>query len=167
MGHSVHNVDISKPLARMTPYSWSAIVRPFGRTAKFSKMTLEVVYGRGINNQFSATALVDIPAVSMPIVRSLKTWDIYGIVSRGLDRPFIVPSTRCTCVKLFNQFLDMPHLSGGWIILEKEKCSLTGILTIFERNKLFVHLENLWDLLFQLMKRGTNTKCCIYIFCSV
>ena len=27
-----------------------------------------------------ATALVDIPAVSMPIARSLKTWDICGIV---------------------------------------------------------------------------------------
>jgi hypothetical protein len=23
--------------------------------------------------------------------------------------------------------LDMPHLSGGWIILAKEKCSLRGI----------------------------------------
>jgi hypothetical protein len=27
-----------------------------------------------------ATALVDIPAVSMPIVPSLKTWDVCGIV---------------------------------------------------------------------------------------
>jgi hypothetical protein len=28
-------------------------------------------------------------------------------------------ATRCTCVMimLFNQLLDMPHLSGGWIIL--------------------------------------------------
>uniref|UniRef100_A0A8C7RFD8 Neurotensin/neuromedin N n=1 Tax=Oncorhynchus mykiss TaxID=8022 RepID=A0A8C7RFD8_ONCMY len=33
---------------------------------------------------------------------------------------------------LCNQIIDMPHLSGGWIILSKEKCSLTGI------NKLFV-----------------------------
>ena len=36
-----------------------------------------------------------------------------------LEWPFIVPSTRCTCVliMLFNHLLDMPHLSGGWIML--------------------------------------------------
>jgi hypothetical protein len=28
-------------------------------------------------------------------------------------------------IMLLNQLLDMPHLSGGWIILAKEKCSLT------------------------------------------
>jgi hypothetical protein len=46
-----------------------------------------------------------------------------------LEWLFIVSSTRCTCVMimLFNQLIDMPHLSGGWIILEKEKCSLTGM----------------------------------------
>jgi hypothetical protein len=42
---------------------------------------------------------------------------------------FNVPITSCTCVMimLFNQLLHMPHLSGGWIILAKEKCSLTGM----------------------------------------
>ena len=73
-----------------------------------------------------------------------------------LEWPFIVPSTRCTCVMimLFNQLLDMPHLSTRWIILAKEKCSLTGIhlCTKIERNKLFVHMEHFWDILFQLMK---------------
>ena len=40
-----------------------------------------------------------------------------------LEWPFIVPSTRFTGVSimLFNQLLDMPHLSGGWIILAKDK----------------------------------------------
>jgi hypothetical protein len=30
-------------------------------------------------------------------------------------------------IMLFNQLPDMPHLSGGWIILAKEKRSLTGM----------------------------------------
>jgi hypothetical protein len=40
-----------------------------------------------------------------------------------LEWPFIVPSTRCTCVliMLFNQLIDISLLSGGWIILAKEK----------------------------------------------
>ena len=42
---------------------------------------------------------------------------------------FIVPSTTCTCVMimLFNQLLDMPHMSGGCLILAKDKCSPTGM----------------------------------------
>ena len=46
-----------------------------------------------------------------------------------LEWPFIVPRTRyiCVMIMLFNQLLDMPHLSGGWIILAKEKCSWTGM----------------------------------------
>jgi hypothetical protein len=65
-----------------------------------------------------ATALLDIPAVSMPLA-----------CSHFVCVPFIVPSTRCTCVMimLFNQLLYMPHLSGGWSFSAKEKHTLTGI----------------------------------------
>ena len=79
-----------------------------------------------------ATALVDIPAVSMTIAHSVNTWDLWHcVVWQNCTKkwPFIVPSTRCTCVMImmFNHLLDMPHLSGGWIILAKEKCSLRGM----------------------------------------
>ena len=42
MGYSVHTL--------------SAVVRPVGRTVKFSKMTLEAVYGREMNIQFSGNS---------------------------------------------------------------------------------------------------------------
>ncbi len=78
-----------------------------------------------------ATALVDIPAVSMLIAHSLKTYVALCCVIKLhiLEWPFIVASLRHTCaiIMLSNQHLDMPHLWGGWIISAKEKCSLTQI----------------------------------------
>jgi hypothetical protein len=94
-----------------------------------------------------ATALVDIPAASMPIARSEKTSVALCCLTKLHIVEFIVPSTRCTCVMimLFNQLLDMPHLSGGWIILANEKCSLTGmqtnLCTKYETNKLLVCMD--------------------------
>ncbi len=95
-----------------------------------------------------ATALVDIPAVSMPIARSLKNlrhlWHCAVIKLHILEWPFIVASLRHTCaiIMLSNQHLDMPHLWGGWIISAKEKCSLTdldrfvnNILTVYHRSE--------------------------------
>ena len=35
---------------------------------------------------------------------------------------------------------------------------------LFERNKLFVRMENFSDLLFQLMKHGTNSLHVVFIF---
>ena len=67
---------------------------------------------------YLAIAPVDIPAVSMPITCSLKTYVALCCVT-----------FYCTCVMimLFNQLLDMPHLSGGCILLAKEKCLQTEI----------------------------------------
>ena len=71
-------------------------------------------------------------------------------------------------ILLFNKIVDMPHLSGGWISLAMEKSLLIGMLTnlwtTFERNKLFVCMEDFWDVLFQLMKHGTLPLHVAFIF---
>jgi hypothetical protein len=95
MGHSIHNVDISKLLAHMTPV---------GRTAKFSKATLESAYGRETNLKLTGKALVNIPAVSMPSKLETSV-ALCGVTKRHISEwPFIVPGTRLTCVMimLFN-----------------------------------------------------------------
>ena len=56
MRHSVHNGDISKLLADMTPYTWSSVVRSVGRNDTFSETTLEATYGREINIKLSGNS---------------------------------------------------------------------------------------------------------------
>ncbi len=82
-------------------------------------MSLETAYGGEMNIQFMATALVDIPAVSMPIERSLKTCDICGIVLCDKTAHFRVvfycDQPKAHLCNNHNQHLDMPHLWGGWL----------------------------------------------------
>ena len=118
-------------------YTWSAVVRPVGRTAKFSKTTLETAYGREINIKFSGNRSGGHSCsqhANCTLPQNLR--HLLHCFVHILVWPFIVPSTRCTCVMvmLFNQLLDMPHLSGRWIILAKENCSLTGIKQICAQN---------------------------------
>ena len=88
-------------------YAWSAVLRLVGCTAK--KMPLDTAYGR---KTFSsrATALMDIPAVSMPIATSVALCCVIKL--NILEWPFIVASLRHTCaiIMLSYQHLEMPHL---------------------------------------------------------
>lgn len=63
-------------------YTWSAVVRLVGCTAKFSETPLETAYGREMNIQFTGNSSGGHSALafSMPIAHSLKTCDICGFV---------------------------------------------------------------------------------------
>ena len=131
-GHSVHNVDIITPLVHTTPYMWSAVVKPVGRTDKFSKMPLEADYGREVNIKCSGNSSGGHSCsqhVKCTLPQNLShLWHCDKTAHFRVS--FHCPQHRCTCVMIIlfnNQLLDMPHLSGGWNILAMEKCSLTGM----------------------------------------
>ncbi len=67
-----------------------------------------------------------------------------------------------------NQHPDMPHLSGGWIILAKEKRSLTDlnkfVNKIWEKYTCCVCRKSLRFFISTREKWERNQKCCVYIF---
>ncbi len=106
------------------------------------------------------TALVDIPSVSMPIARSLKTCDVCGIVLCDKTAHFRV-AFYCGQPKahLCNNHAVLSAswyaTPGRWMdYLDKEVLTNTDLWTIFERNRPFVYIEKVFDLWVQLMKNG-------------
>jgi hypothetical protein len=102
-------------------YTWSMIVRPKTMLEAASSKAISIKFSGGHSSCQHANCTLPQLETSVALCCVTKL--------HLLELPFIIPSTRFTCVMimLFKQLFDMPHLLSGWIILAKEKCSLTGI----------------------------------------
>jgi hypothetical protein len=109
---------------------WSAVVSPVWRTAETAYDTeLKISVGQSYGQHAYCMSPQFETSVALCCVTKLHI----------LERSFIIPSTRCISVMnmLFNQLIDMPHLSGGCIILTKD------IMLINRNVNTFVH--KMWE----------------------
>ena len=136
-------------------------------------MTLKATYGREIINQLygnsSGGHFCSQHANSVPFACSLKTSVALCSVTKLhiLEWTFLSPA-QGVMIMLFNQLLDMPHLSGGWIYLGKSE-----MLTNRDKNT-FVHQIReisflcIWTLLGYFISvhetLDQHFTCCVYIF---
>ena len=152
------------------PFTWSVVVRLFGRTAKFSKTTLEAAYVREMNITFSGTRSGGHSCsqqANWTLPQHETSVAVCCVTKLTHFRVAFVKVHLCNDLAVY-QLLDMPHLSGEWIILAKEKCSLPGmktdLCTIWKKSAFcaygtflvsFVSAHDTWD---------QHFTCCVYIF---
>ena len=69
-------------------------------------------------------------------------------------------------IMLFNQLLDMPHLSGGWIILAKGEMIKNRDVNKFVHKKCYAYGTFLGSFISAHETWDQHFTCCVYIQCS-
>ena len=90
--------------------------------------------------------------------------EVMNVTTMGLavSLCILVASDRCPWLMPDRTITPPPTWGTLFTMLTSANHSSTNLCPKFERNMLFVHMENVWDLLFQLM--GPIFTCCVYIF---